>query len=328
MSNGILERIEGKLNAIALSLAAAGIMNDITDGKPLNLSEVVNKANDEVVKLSASTNLAQSTASQGAVDAPVVTAAKFDGWDFENLDKEGLPADERIHGKVANPNGDGSKIFTLTNQGVWQKRRGLKPADKAPVVVELTALVAEYNNQGATVDATTPPPPPPSSGTTPPPPSPSSGDVATPPTPPTPPASDATAPPPPPTVDNNAVFVKAVDTWLKETGVHVDCYMHYLSDTYGFTSLTQITEQDDRDEMITDLESWSANLISAQAEVNKIMAVYAGHEEMITPALATLIGQNFKYKGGASTSILEINHDDIHSATKVFVDYYALIAKG
>jgi len=305
-----MDRIEAKLNAVTLALTAAGIMSG-TAAEAINglaaTNAVQELAAEELKTATTTTNQEQSTVLQGAVGVDVATAVDCK-WDFTNLDKEELPADERIHGKIANPNGDGSKIFTLTNQGVWQKRRGLKPADKAPVMLELLALVREHF-AGQTVErtdvtATTPPPPPP------------------------PPVTNAPPPPPPPPVakDADIVFLEWVDSWLKETSVDVTCYMNYLYDTYGFTSLAQITEQDDRDAMVSDLESWSANLVAAQIEVDKIMAVYAGHEDTIIPALATYTGQNFKYKNGPSTCILTIEHDDIHSAAKVYADYYALIA--
>ena len=307
MENGILERIEAKLDLVLIA-----IQQGIGIGATLETTGI-----EPVEKLEST-----STALPDAVDA---TAAPLGKWDFTVLDNEGVPADERIHGKVGV-----EKEFKITTSGAWQKRRGLKAADKAIVMTELLALVAEFQDGNVDgvfdTEAASPPPPPPA-GTT----------ATTPPPPPPPPAgqADASAPPPPPPPaagTTNAMLVAAVQEFTKSTGIKGCLVMHYISDIYGANSFTEIVEPTDRDDMIADLEDWKANFTLAQVQLDKIMEIYVGHEDIIKPCLVTLIESNYTHiedgKTLKSQAITEIQHDDIASSIDTFSEYFDSINAG
>ena len=313
-----MEQINAKLSLIMVAM-------NISGEAFTTLGETAVMATDAAAALSEA--LAPDAAAiAGGVTTSGADLSKFDKWDFSDLDKEMLPADERIHGIVSI--GGGEKGFKKNTAGLWTKRRSLKPEIKVAVAQELAALLIEWReaNNGESFDAAiiegvdtpesgTPPPPPPGAA--------AAGNP-----PPPPGAAAAGNPPPPPPANPQAVFVKAVDTFLKETSVNTECFMHYLSDTFGAMSTADIVDQVDRDSMVGDLAEWQGHLASAQVEVDKIMAAYKGHEEAITPALITLFGANFTNTKGKAASILDVQHDDIAGATTVLADYYALILAG
>ena len=292
MTQGIQERIEFKLDTLLAAIQSLS-------GNPV------------------STDVAQATINE--VDTPTDNSADLyvSKWDFSVIDKDGVPADERIHGIVAL--GDGTKGFKMTTSGFFQKRRNLDDATKAAVVAELKALVALHGagDTDATTDTgTTPPPPPPQaqSGNTPPPPPPQTAAV--------------------PEVDPNEglkLFIKTIDGFMERTGIDVECLMLYLADTYGYDSFEQLTVPTDRADVIINLQTWESHFNAAKAVKDKICKIYESQPAIINTALQSLFNNNFTYvlKGNETMSndLTQVTYDDIDSAAGVLENYYNQIGK-
>ena len=320
-----MERIELKLNMLAVAVGCS-------------FAELESGANDTTVALDKLADVAQATGdkpSLAVVESNSGGGVDFSKWDFTQLDKDGIPADERIHGKVTNPDdANGAKIFKMANSGFFQKRRNLKDEDRAPVVAELKDLVAQYNAlQGGTpVDAGTTPPPPPSNGTTPPPPPPTTGTTP----PPPPPSKGGTTPPPPPPVKEDPneglkLFINSIDEFISTTGVNIEVVMQYLSDTYAYTSFEDVVDANDRADIIIDFGKWKKHIEAAQAEYDKIYKVYESQPAVIVQALTQLFNQNFAYSNKGtetpSSNICDVTFDEIDGVATVLANYYAQIGK-
>lgn len=331
MSIGIFERLELKLNLLAEAIGCSFA----------ELGEAANELNN-TVEQSVNENVAQTTSTGTTPPPPPANNAPtggvdFSKWDFTNLDKDGIPADERIHGKVTNPDDkNGAKIFKLANSGYFQKRRNLKDEDRAPVVAELKELVAQYHNQVGGSDTTTTapttgttPPPPPATGTTPPPPPPANGST---PPPPPPQTGASTTPPPPPQADPNEglkAFIKSIDEFISTSGVNIEVVMQYLSDTYGYISFEEVEEANDRADIVIDFKKWAGYIAAAKVEYDKIYKVYESQPAVIVQALTQLFNQRYTYidKGTETpaSTYTDVPFDEADSVAGVLADYYKQI---
>ena len=291
MKQGILERIETKLDAICTNMGVTF---------PQLMEQM-----GEVVTHPALKDTVETT--NDSVDLPVLSSTDGSGrtkWDFTKLDKEGLPADERIHGKVKQ--GD-EHVFKITTSGVWQKRRNLTADVKAPVVAELLAAVEAYKaaiGSGQVVNT----------GTTP------------------PPVNAGTTPPPPPVNDDGKnVFINTINKFIDETGINIEVFMQYLSDTYGFTTCEQVSTANDRAETVIDVTKWRAAIEAARVVELKISDVYKSTPTVISQALQALYSANYSFSDRGnivpSTCIGEISHDDIDGVAGVLEQYYMSIGQ-
>lgn len=83
------------------------------------------------------------------VQSEVAVAPKVD--DVTTLDKDGVPWDERIHGKTG-----GTDTGKFTAKGIWQKKKGVDSTLYASVTKELQML---HGADNTTTEAVIPPPP-------------------------------------------------------------------------------------------------------------------------------------------------------------------------
>ena len=286
MNIGILERIEFKLDAIAVALS-------VEFGSPA-ADNIVNEVKQNVAQATTTTN----------------SSIDFSKWDFSVLDKDGVPGDERIHGKAQVAGAaKGVTDFKLANSGYFSRRRNLDDADRALVLAELKEIVAAHA---------------------------ASGNVAV----PTPPVVDTAAgtlpPPPPPTtaavVDDKEglkLFINAVNKFIEDTNINTEVLMQYLSDTYGFSSFEQVVVPNDRADVIIDLGNWAKSIAAAKAVDDKIRKIYATQPAVIETALQGLYNCHYTFSSKGqevkSNNVREVTFDDVDSVAGKLEDYYLQI---
>ena len=300
MNIGILERIEFKLDAIAVALS-------VEFGSPA-ADNIVNEVKQNVAQATTTTN----------------SSIDFSKWDFSVLDKDGVPGDERIHGKAQVAGAaKGVTDFKLANSGYFSRRRNLDDADRALVLAELKEIVAAHAASGNVAVPT--PPVVDTAGTIPPPPPPV---VAT--------AAGTLPPPPPPTtaavVDDKEglkLFINAVNKFIEDTNINTEVLMQYLSDTYGFSSFEQVLVPNDRADIIIDLGNWAKSIAAAKAVDDKIRKIYATQPAVIETALQGLYNCHYKFSNKGqevkSNNVREVTFDDVDSVAGKLEDYYLQI---
>lgn len=238
---GLLEQLLAKLDALTVRL------DRLENGQPTAIT-IENKVNGTTTKIE-----------QTESGATVTTTAE--------LDKNGIPWDERIHAGTKRKNADGT----------WSLKKGV---DK-----ELAAqIIAEY--QSAAPTATTVPAAPAA---------PAKPGVPTPPVPPAAPAKPG-VPPAPPKTEDTGPTVKAArlsNVLINDMGVDYDLVIAGVLAPRGYDQFGSVpTEQ--TAEVLKDLEKWEEHLKNLVKEFADLRGMAEGteHAQAVEEGLAYYVSNN------------------------------------
>lgn len=177
------------------------------------------------------------------------------------LDKDGVPWDERIHSS------NGKK----TSKGVWMKKRGVSDAEHAKITAELKA---DTVTDGVPAAPATP-------------------DV--PKTPATPPAPGGNVPAAPATPDQESTGFKkqakdAIDRLLDNNGMEFEVMIDYFVSQFNVTGFDQLTPIQ-WEVVVRNMAGWQEDINTIKDVVNQIKDIYIADVSVIEPHITAVFGQ-------------------------------------
>lgn len=244
---GLLEQLLARLDTLNARL------DKLENGQPTAVGE--------------STTIGERTNVVGTVEQ---TTTELPGEGVE-LDKNGIPWDERIHAGTKRKNADGT----------WSLKKGV---DK-----ELAAqIIAEYQSAGGGVEAPAAPSKPSA---------PAAPSAPTPPSPPSAPSKPSSpVPPAPPKAEDAGPTVKAArlsNTLINDMGVDYDLVIAGVLAPRGYDQFGSVpTEQ--AAEVLKDLEKWEENLKNLVKEFADLRGMAEGteHAQAVEDGLAYYVSNN------------------------------------
>lgn len=244
---GLLEQLLARLDALNARL------DKLENGQPTAVGE--------------STTIGERTNVVGTVEQ---TTTELPGEGVE-LDKNGIPWDERIHAGTKRKNADGT----------WSLKKGV---DK-----ELVAqIIAEYQSAGGGVEAPAAPSKPSA---------PAAPSAPTPPSPPSAPSKpSASVPPAPPKAEDTGPTVKAArlsNVLINDMGVDYDLVIAGVLAPRGYDQFGSVTIEEAAD-VLKDLEKWEESLKNLVKEFADLRGMAEGteHAQAVEEGLAYYVSNN------------------------------------
>lgn len=248
---GLIEQLLARLDALDALYAR---LDKLENGQPTAVGE--------------STTIGERTNVVGTVEQ---TTTELPAEPAVELDKNGIPWDERIHAGTKRKNADGT----------WSLKKGV---DK-----ELAAqIIAEYQSAGGGVEAPAAPS------------KPSAPAAPSAPTPPSPPAApskpSAPVPPAPPKAENAGPTVKAArlsNVLINDMGVDYDLVIAGVLAPRGYDQFGSVTIEEAAD-VLKDLEKWEENLKNLVKEFADLRGMAEGteHAQAVEDGLAYYVSNN------------------------------------
>ena len=276
---GLLEQLLARLDALNTRLDV------LENGQFIQPVGVTIKNNTDT------TLVTEQTETGATVTTVEQTTTELLGEGVE-LDKNGIPWDERIHAGTKRKNADGT----------WSLKKGV---DK-----ELAAqIIAEYQSAGGGVEAPAAPsapakpgvpsaPTPPSPPTAPSKPSaPAAPSAPTPPSPPSAPSKpSAPVPPAPPKAEDAGPTVKAArlsNVLINDMGVDYDLVIAGVLTPRGYDQFGSVPAEEAAD-VLKDLEKWEENLKNLVKEFADLRGMAEGteHAQAVEDGLAYYVSNN------------------------------------
>lgn len=272
MSQGILERLETKLDALAAAFEKAGFAAQEIADTANTLAPTPPASNELKTDAGSATppppaNQTAPTAESTATTTPAVDT------DVE-LDSDGVPWDERIHSS--------NQKRSKGGEGAWMKRRGVNKDEYSRITAELREKysgqsgakqphVVDGEAQPLKSDAATPPPP---AAGNPAPPPPAGGSTPPPPAAPTTPTEQE--------VPERSKAIEEINQLTKKHGVNYDAIIQYFVDNYNVAGFEEIPA-DKYPGIVEDCGSWSEIMADIGIKVADIKKVYVNDVSVIEP---------------------------------------------